>query len=216
MQNPDGKKLIDAIEQELVARSYIVSFKLLNSSQYGVPQNRERVVIVAVRRKRGVHQFDFDLVQKKQGKSIGETIGDIPNKLSDQEHWELSPQSKAIIRHIPEGGSWKSVPYEHLPERLKRIHDNMERYHSPNFYRRFSFDEIMGTVTAASTPENSGILHPREPRRYTVREIARFQTFPDNFRFCGRSISSKYKQIGNAVPPELARRIALAIKKQYF
>jgi DNA (cytosine-5)-methyltransferase 1 len=59
-------------------------------------------------------------------------------------------------------------------------------------------------------------LHPHEPRRYSVREVARFQTFPDTFIFQGNGISEKYKQIGNAVPPELARRLGEALMAKYF
>ena len=74
----------------------------------------------------------------------------------------------------------------------------------------------MGTVTAASTPENSGILHPIELRRYSVREIARFQSFPDTFKFYGDSFQKKYKMIGNSVPPKLASAIARSLKEQIF
>lgn len=122
----------------------------------------------------------------------------------------MSPQSKALIKHIPEGGSWKNVPYEFLPDRLKRIKDNMKKYHSPNFYRRFSRNEIAGTITAAATPENSGIIHPIEDRRFSVREIARIQTFPDNYEFIG-SVSGMYKIIGNAVPPKIGEVIGKSI-----
>jgi len=74
----------------------------------------------------------------------------------------------------------------------------------------------MGTITATSSPENSGILHPLEDRRYSVREVARFQSFPDSFRFLGKNISAKYKMIGNAVPPRLAQVIAKAIRDHVF
>jgi DNA (cytosine-5)-methyltransferase 1 len=74
----------------------------------------------------------------------------------------------------------------------------------------------MGTITAASTPENSGIIHPLELRRYSVREIARFQSFPDSFKFIGESVSQKYKMIGNAVPVKLAFHIARKIKEEVF
>ena len=74
----------------------------------------------------------------------------------------------------------------------------------------------MGTITATSSPENSGILHPLENRRYSVREIARFQSFPDNFKFYGNSIPFKYSMIGNAVPPNLAYRIAKSILDYIF
>ena len=74
----------------------------------------------------------------------------------------------------------------------------------------------MGTITATSSPENSGIIHPLEQRRYSVREIARFQSFPDTFKFYGNNISFKYKMIGNAVPPKLAYKIAQSLLEQIF
>jgi DNA (cytosine-5)-methyltransferase 1 len=214
MRNPDGGLLIDAIETELASRGYLVAHKLLNASEYGVPQNRHRVFIVGIREDLGLGHFNFEEIEK----SVGATVGDVLAKpfgaaSGAQEHWPLSPQAMDLVNFIPPGGSWKSVPDAHLPLRLLKIKSNMARYHSPNFYRRFAPDEIMGTVTASATPENSGILHPHLPRRYTIREIARFQSFPDSYDFSGKSIAAKYKQIGNAVPPELARRLALAILK---
>lgn len=214
--NPDGSKLIDGIHRELVSRGYRVSSALLNASMYGVPQNRHRVIIIGLREDSFQESFDFSLIDKSPGGTIREALRDVEMVTLNNVHWELSPQAKQMAEHIPEGGSWKSVPYELLPERLKRIQDEIIRYRSPNFYRRFSRNEIMGTVTAAATPENSGILHPTENRRYTIREIARFQTFPDDFVFAGKTIASMYRQIGNAVPPLLAKRIGIALKKHYL
>src|SRR5699024_5733933 len=88
---------------------------------------------------------------------------------------------------------------------------NMKKYRAPNFYRRFARNEVNGTITAAATPENCGIIHPTVDRRYSVREIARIQSFPDDFIFKGESISKKYKMIGNAVPPRLAKVIGDSI-----
>ena len=68
--------------------------------------------------------------------------------------------------------------------------------------------EINGTITASSQPENCGITHPIENRRFTVREIARIQSFPDNFDFSKIPLQSRYKVIGNAVPPVLGWVVA--------
>ena len=95
----------------------------------------------------------------------------------------------------------------------------MKKYHAPKFYRRFGLDEINGTITASAQPENCGITHPTENRRYTIREIARIQTFPDNFLFIDdtpKNIVAMYKVIGNAVPCHLAKVIAESIMKQAF
>ena len=213
MRNPDGELLIDAIVEELNQRGYRTSFKLLNAARFGVPQNRFRVVIVGIKGKSKT--FNWEQLQASSADSIGEVLKGIRGGMPNSENClELSPQARKLVVHIPEGGSWKSVPRRHLPDRLKKIQDNMERYHSPNFYRRFARHEVMGTVTATSSPENSGILHPIENRRYSVREIARFQSFPDDFIFYGTSVSSMYRQIGNAVPPLLAKVIADSLFKQ--
>jgi DNA (cytosine-5)-methyltransferase 1 len=126
---------------------------------------------------------------------------------------QLNPQALEILKKIPEGGSWKDIPYDELPERLKKVSDNIKRYHWPKFYRRFHRDEISGTITAAFKPENAGVWHPTKDRIFSVREIARIQTFPDWFSFEGKNIKSKYQQIGNAVPPRLAYEIARQISR---
>lgn len=214
MKNKDGSNFFDTVIYLLQNTGYYgydVTYKLIKASDYKVPQNRYRVIIVAFRKDLEVdYQFPEPTTVPEDDLTIRSIINvneKIPNK---NDIWELSPQSKALIKHIPEGGSWKNVPYEFLPDRLKRIKDNMKKYHSPNFYRRFSRNEIAGTITAAATPENSGIIHPIEDRRFSVREIARIQTFPDNYEFIG-SVSGMYKIIGNAVPPKIGEVIGKSI-----
>ncbi len=204
------------IENELDKHGYKLFYQLVNASDYGVPQNRHRVIMIGVR-KDLKREFLFPKpIKDKSSLTISNIVNKPKPKGEKEEVWNLSPQSLSIINHIPEGGSWKNVPYEVLPLRLKKIRDEIKKYRSPNFYRRFSRKEIMGTVTAASTPENSGILHPLENRRYSVREIARFQSFPDDFKFIGNSVSQKYKMIGNAVPVNLAFHIAQKIMEDVF
>ena len=106
---------------------------------------------------------------------------------------------------------WKNIPYELLSNRFKKIADDPKRYHAPNFFRRFAFGEINGTITASAQPENCGITHPVENRRYSVRECARIQSFPDDYRFGNIPLQSQYKVIGNAVPPVLGWVIAEAL-----
>ncbi len=207
-----GVPMIQRLENELLSHNYRTYWKLLKASDYEVPQNRYRVIIIGVRK--DIHkEYSFPQPIPSSNLTVGSVIN---NNLTDEEFevWPLSPQAKLLSAYIPPGGSWKNIPDEVLPERLQRIRKEIKRYRSPNFYRKFNLDEIMGTVTAAATPENSGILHPIENRRYSVREIARFQSFPDSFKFIGDSIPSKYKMIGNAVPPRLAYHIACSILNQ--
>lgn len=211
-----GNTMPERMQKELDKLGYNFYHKLVNASDYGVPQNRHRVVMLGIRQDLD-KGFIFPSPEgNKQRLTVKHVIEKPMPKDENQEVWELSPQARKIIQFIPEGGSWKNIPDIELPERLKKIRREIVRYRSPNFYRRFSREEIMGTVTAASTPENSGILHPLENRRYSVREIARFQSFPDSFKFIGVSTSQKYKMIGNAVPVLLAKAIADAIYEQYF
>lgn len=216
----DGRNLSDVIVEDLSTMNgigYNVVYKLINASDYGVPQNRQRVLFVGVR-KDLAKTFTFPQKQKKDNLTL-RYILDVPADVENNVDWPFSPQALEMINYINEGGSWKDVPYEHLAPRFQRIRDDMKKYHSPNFYRRFSRDEICGTITASAQPENCGIIHPTENRRYTVREVARIQTFPDDFKFITdtpKNITAMYKVIGNAVPVTLAYNIAKAIMEQVF
>lgn len=213
----DGRRLVDVIVSDLDTIGYNVTYKVVNASDYGVPQNRQRLIMVGIRKDYGLY-FQFPPVEEQRNLTL-RYILHIPADVPNQVDWPLSPQALSMISHIPQGGSWKDVPYEQLPPRFKRIRDNMQRYHSPNFYRRFSMDEINGTITASAQPENCGIIHPIHNRRYTIREVARIQTFPDDFIFIDdsmKNITAMYKVIGNAVPVKLANTIAKAIKEQVF
>lgn len=216
----DGRNLSDVIIEDLSninGVGYNVVYQLVNASDYGVPQKRQRVFFVGVRKDLKII-FTFPQKINKEKMTLRHILN-IPSNVSNNIDWSLSPQAQEMIKFIPEGGSWKDVPYEHLAPRFQRIRDNMKKYHSPNFYRRFSRNEICGTITASAQPENCGIIHPVENRRFTVREVARIQTFPDNFKFLTdtpRNITAMYKVIGNAVPVTLAYNIASSIVQQIF
>ena len=220
-KHQSGKRLIEVIKEDLenLGIGYAVNYKVVNASDYGVPQNRERMILVAFRKDLG-KEFVFPPMQEDKSRlTLRHVILDIPKNAPNQKYWAYSPQAQEMIEQIPQGGSWKNIPYEKLSPRFKKIRDDMQRYHAPNFYRRFSLDEINGTITASAQPENCGITHPFENRRYTIREIARIQTFPDDFVFIDetqKDIVAMYKVIGNAVPCKLAEAIAKAIMEQAF
>lgn len=217
---PDGTNVADEIIKRLCSvktnDGNIINYNvskpmLIKASDTGVPQNRYRVIIIAVLSEVGlaptIHDIHSNAIDfKEKDLTVSRVLkykADLPNT---NDIWKLSPQAEKLAPYITR--SWKDIPYEILPERMKKIRDNIKKYRSPNFYRRFSLDEINGTITASAQPENCGILHPLENRRYSVREIARIQSFPDNFTFDNASIQNKYKVIGNAVPPILGYAIA--------
>lgn len=220
---PDGSSVPDEIRKRLTrvkldigghVKYNITQAKLVKSENYGVPQQRHRVLIIGIRDDLGdvfdfesLHQFVKEpSLQKLTLRNVLEGIGKVDKS---PEVWDFSPQATRLVPMIKR--SWKDIPYEFLPERFQRIRDQMKKYRSPNFYRRFGLDEINGTITASAQPENCGIIHPIKHRRYSVREIARIQSFPDEYCFIGRSVSDKYKVIGNAVPPVLAYVVAKAL-----
>ena len=217
----DGRNLAEVIIDDLSKigdTGYRVSHYLVNASDYDVPQNRQRVFFIGIRNDLS-KEFVFPEKHTDKSKLILKNILNIPQNTPNNVDWAFSPQAMEMIEYIPAGGSWKNVPYEHLAPRFQKIRDDMKKYHSPNFYRRFALNEICGTITASAQPENCGIIHPIENRRYTVREIARIQSFPDDYKFITdtpKNIIAMYKVIGNAVPVMLAYNIALSIKQQIF
>jgi len=206
--------IIEDICKQLDALGYDVAFSLVDASRHNVPQKRLRVVIVGIERNKKMGSFAFPAPVDRDDLTLANIILDIPKKaLNQSELIQLNPQAISIGDKVPEGGSWKDIPYDELPSRLQRIWDNIEKYRWPKFYRRFHRNEVAGTITAAFKPENAGVWHPIEKRPFSVREIARIQSFPDWFDFGGRTVKSKYQQIGNAVPPRLAYEIATQLSK---
>lgn len=248
---PDG---ITTVPQEISNRmhdmGYNMSMQLVCASDYGVPQQRYRVLIIGIDAQLGIGNFDFNTMQqivrefnipsKSYGRDEELLLGSIlqgVHNVQDDVVWEYSETTQRTVELIGgcqhgleafdyfvpgfnkedlpaivfEGRSWKDIPYEMLSQRFKKIADDPKRYHAPKFFRRFAFGEINGTITASAQPENCGITHPVENRRYSVRECARIQSFPDNYSFGAIPLQSQYKVIGNAVPPVLGWVIAKAL-----
>lgn len=141
-------------------------------------------------------------------------IGPCVHGLEASKYFVDGFKKESLPESVFVGRSWKDIPYKLLTPRFKKIADDPKRYHAPNFFRRFAYGEINGTITASAQPENCGITHPIYNRRYSVREIARIQSFPDNYSFESIPLQSRYKVIGNAVPPVLGWVIAKALINQ--
>ena len=143
----DGRNLAEVIVEDLSSMNgigYNVVHQLVNASDYGVPQNRQRVLFVGVRKDLGI-TFEFPKKQCKDNLTLRHILN-VPSEVANNVDWSLSPQALDMIKYIPEGGSWKDVPYEHLAPRFQRIRDNMKKYHSPNFYRRFSLSRRIAVL----------------------------------------------------------------------
>lgn len=115
----------------------------------------------------------------------------------------LSPQNLERLRHIPPGGSWRDIPHELLPKGMKKA----RRSDHTRRYGRIDPDGLSGTVLTKCDPHWGSFFHYDQDRALTVREAARIQSFPDEYRFYGSRVS-QYEQVGNAVPPLLAKSLA--------
>ena len=173
---------------------YDVAYKILRAQYFDVPQKRERLVIIAVRKDLGLQIFYPR--EKDYTISLREAIGDKPKSKGQ----EYSGRKKEIMELVPEGGYWRSLPEEVQKEYM------MTSYYmgggKTGMARRLSWDEPSLTLTCTPAQKQTERCHPEETRPLNVREYARIQTFPDEWQFAG-SVSAQYKQIGNAVPVNL-------------
>lgn len=112
------------------------------------------------------------------------------------------------LKHIPQGGSWRDIPFALLPPGMKRARrcDHTKRY------GRLHPDGLASTILTKCDLHWGAYIHPFQERTLTVREAARFQSFPDRIRFLGSRVE-QFKQVGNAVPPLLARAVARPIAR---
>lgn len=149
----------------------------------------------------------------KTTQSMIEKIGPCEHGKEAINYFKQGIPISQMPKNISEGRSWKNIPPEQLSPRFKKIYDQPKKYHAPKFFRRFAYGEINGTITASAQPENCGITHPVENRRFSIKEIARIQSFPDNYDFSKIPLQSQYKVIGNAVPPVLAWCLVNALIK---
>ncbi len=205
-----GKPVIQIIMNHLKKLGYLTSFKLLDASDHRVGQRRLRLIIVGTRMK--THLI-FPKEKPRDQLEIKHVLG-APNHHAPNsgDRVTLSPQTQRVLSMVPVGGSWKDIPANKLPARFKKIRRQMKRYHAPKFYRKFSKNEICGTMTASFTPENSCIWNPCSNKVMSVRDCARIQSFPDWYEFKGRHVRSMHKQIGNAIPPRLAFELGRQVK----
>ncbi len=201
LKHDEGKTLATMIKI-LEDLGYKVAYKVLRSQYLDVPQKRERLVIIAIRKDLYI-PFIFPK-EKNYTISLREALEKCPTSLGQR----YPEKKKKIMELIPPGGYWKDLPV-----------DLRKEYMGASFYlgggktgmaRRLSWDEPSLTLTCAPAQKQTERCHPEETRPLTVREYARLQTFPDDWEFIG-SISSQYKQIGNAVPVNLGYHIGMAV-----
>lgn len=214
--------IVKELEKRFKKLGYKTKFKILTASDYGVPQNRNRFFMVGNRL-----DIDFTFPNKHVKRvNVKQAIGDLP-LLNNGDIKEELPYKKGRCslyaktmrsgcstskqnfvsknkdyvleryKHIPMGGNWKAIPDE-----LMTNYTDKSNCHS-GIYKRL--DQNKPSVVIANYRKNM-LIHPNQNRGLSVREAARLQSFPDSFIFKG-SLMHIQQQIGNAVPPLLAKAL---------
>ncbi|MGW5769037.1 DNA cytosine methyltransferase [Streptomyces longwoodensis] len=231
----DDFAVVRIIEEKLEDLGYATQLRLVDAWQYGVPQHRKRLILLA---RNDVEQFDW---APKQDKSVSlhEAISDLPKleveprkRVGERElpyQKPVKPSEFAVLmrKDVPQD----DVVHDHMTRRVREddweifsrhmnsrtlysdLPQELRRYRADSFtdkYKKLDWKELSRSITAHIAKDGYWYIHPEQPRTLTVREAARIQTFPDRFRFAGTR-SDAFRQIGNAVPPLLGRAAALAV-----
>ena len=244
---PDGTPIADKIRRSFSDAGYDViddfHKAVFSLPEYGVPQNRKRIIILGARRKtfkkKGRHIIeDFYLnimpALKQPKRTVEDAIGDLPRFLPTVEHGKVAyalEGGKEVANHTPrhhnardikvfkllttdiESGRMEYVSIPKLKELYTKTTGKKSNIHKYYVLRR---DQQSNTIPAHLFKDGFRHIHPdsAQCRTLTVREAARLQTFDDDYVFIG-SMSDQYKMIGNAVPPAFAKILAEAMAKIY-
>lgn len=225
----DDMRTVRYMADRLEAAGYETDMQILEAWRYGVPQHRQRLFFVALR------GGAFEWPKESEPVNLREAIGDLP-LLGDSTGSREMPYGRARTDYQRRARTNVSHDHRHLvfdhitravrPDdrvafelmsqglRYRDLPDELKRYRDDIFddkYNRLSWSDLSRSITAHIAKDGYWYIHPEEHRTLTVREAARIQTFPDDFRFSG-SRSDAFRLIGNAVPPLLGEVVATSIR----
>lgn len=223
----DDLLIIRKIGSLLEGAGYLVDYRLLDAWRYGVPQHRKRFILQA----RNDGLLPTWPTPAKTRPTVRDAIEDLPplnNTTGARELKYVGHPVSVLAKGLRDEGS--DIIYDHMTRPVRDddreafklmtsatlysdLPDHLRRYRSDTFndkYKRLAWDDLSRTITAHIAKDGYWYIHPAEHRTLTVREAARIQTFPDNFRFAGTR-SDAFRQIGNAVPPALGKAVAKTI-----
>ena len=203
--------VLDVILAEFDKLGYKTVYGVLDAVNYGVPQFRERFVLIGSRDNEDIFlplPTHFQMHQDKsyQWKTVRDAIADL--EFDKGECATLSEERLKFLKMIPEGGNWRDLPENIIPIAMGGAYKSGGG--KVGFYRRLSYNQPSPTVVTSPVQKATMMCHPTQDRPLSIREYARIQQFPDNWIFTGTT-AAKYRQIGNAVPVGLAEAIGKAV-----
>jgi len=213
---PDGEPgsvLKSIIYPTFQMMGYELTAGLLNAYNYNVAQHRIRFIMIGSRD----HQFGcwptiLPIEQLAEPTNSELTLSDALTGLDGEpEYTPYSTKQSEVFKLVPPGGNWRSFVDEDFKNQIMGNADP-SRGGNVGYWRRLSYNKYSPTLTTTPTQKATGFCHPEEVRPLSVQEYARIQGFPDDWSFSGTT-TSKYRQIGNAVPIQLGKTIGNALFK---
>ena len=213
-ENDPNQKLgtvLDVILAEFDKLGYKTVSGVLDAVNYGVPQFRERFVLIGSRDDENIFlpvptHFQMHQNREYQWQTIRSVIEDL--EFDPEECATLSQERQRFLEMIPEGGNWRDLPKDIIPTAMGGAYKSGGG--KVGFYRRLSYDQPSPTLVTSPIQKATMMCHPTQNRPLSVKEYARIQQFPDNWIFTGTT-AAKYRQIGNAVPIGLAEALGKAV-----
>lgn len=192
---------------------YSISHALLNAANYGVPEKRERIVVIGHRGERvpipsPTHSENGEFGTKKWN-TLRSCIGDMEHR-TDLHYTELRKRSLPYMKILKEGQNWRNQPEDMAMQAMGKAY--FLSGGKTGFLRRLKFDEPSPTLVTSPTMPATLLCHPTQLRPLSIEEYARIQQFPDSWTFNGR-LETVYKQIGNAVPVGLGQAVGQQIMR---
>ncbi len=203
--------VLDVILSEFNKLGYKTVYGVLDAVNYGVPQFRERFVLIGSRDNEDIFlpiptHFQMHQNQEYRWQSVRSVIEDL--EFDSGECATLSDERLKFLKMVPQGGNWRDLPEDIIPIAMGGAYTSGGG--KVGFYRRLSYDQPSPTVVTSPVQKATMMCHPTQNRPLSVKEYARIQQFPDNWIFTGTT-AAKYRQIGNAVPVGLAEAIGKAV-----
>lgn len=202
----DNGKTYKTMLQIFAEAGYTIQKQVLNAWDYGVAQKRERLITIGIRNDL-IDRIKFEFPTPHSYKPV---LKDILVNVPESAGVAYGANKKKLFDLVPPGGYWRDIDPKLAKEYMKSCWE-MEGGRT-GILRRLSMDEPSLTVLTSPSQKQTERCHPTESRPFTVRENARCQSFPDDWEFCGK-VMSQYKQVGNAVPVNLAYEVAVKIKE---
>ena len=202
----DGGKTYQTMLNVFEDAGYVIQKQVMNAWDYGVAQKRERLITIGIRNDLA-DKISYSFPLPHEYKPV---LRDILNDVPDSPYIPYGEKKRKLFELVPPGGYWRDIDPELAKGYMKSCWE-MEGGRT-GILRRLSLDEPSLAVLTSPSQKQTERCHPLEARPFTIRENARCQSFPDDWAFCG-GMMSQYKQVGNAVPVNLAYEVASKIHK---